>query len=166
VSLTPIDAISAMVAPVVLITTGGMLSNGLLTVYSSVNDRMREMTTERIQILGGPDGEWLTPDRIPAVGRERLAEISRQLPLMFRRHRLVRYSVLLIYGGIALLVLSVVGIAIAVTTHSEPVSGAALGLVLAGTVVILAGLVVAGSSLARSADAVTYALERTRQLGS
>jgi uncharacterized membrane protein len=166
VSLTPIDAIAAMVAPVVLITTGGMLSNGLLAVYGSVNGRMREMTQERIEILAGPDGEWLSPEGVPAVGRERLAEIGRQLPLMFRRHRLVRYSVLLIYRGIALLVLSVVAIAIAVTTHSEPVSEAALGLVLSGTVVILAGLVVAGSSLARSADAVTYALERTRQLGS
>jgi Protein of unknown function (DUF2721) len=155
-----------MVAPVVLITTGGMLSNGLLAVYSSVNDRMREMVQERIEILAGPDGEWLAPDSLPAVGRERLAEIGQQLPLMWRRHRLVQHSVLWIYGGIALLALSVIGIAVAVTAHSEPVSQAALGLVLSGTVVILVGLLVAARSMARSADAVTFELERTRELGS
>jgi hypothetical protein len=46
-TLTAVNAISAMVAPVVLLTTGGMLSNGLLTVYGSINDRTREMTGSR-----------------------------------------------------------------------------------------------------------------------
>jgi hypothetical protein len=165
VSLTPITAISSMVAPVVLITTGGMLSNGLLVIYSAVNDRMREMTQERIAILTGPDGEVLEAGSVPPVGRERLAEIADQLPMMGRRHRLVRDAVLCIYGGISLLVLSVIGIAVAVTTHSDPVSAVALAFVLGGTVVILAGLVVAARSLARSTDAINYAVERTRQLG-
>jgi hypothetical protein len=36
VSLSPISAISAMVAPVVLITVSGILTNGLLAAYTSV----------------------------------------------------------------------------------------------------------------------------------
>ena len=44
-----------MVAPVVLLTVGGIISNGLLTVYSGINDRMRDMTRERLQIRRGPD---------------------------------------------------------------------------------------------------------------
>lgn len=40
-TLTAVNAISAMVAPVVLLTTGSLLANGLLVVYSAVNDRMR-----------------------------------------------------------------------------------------------------------------------------
>jgi hypothetical protein len=42
----------------------------------------------------------------------------------------------------------------------------ALGLVLAGTVILILGLAVAALSLAKSADAITYAVERTRSLGS
>ncbi len=48
-----------MVAPVVLLTVGSLISNGLLTVYNSVNERARQMTRERIEILTGPAGEKL-----------------------------------------------------------------------------------------------------------
>jgi hypothetical protein len=152
-----------MVAPVVLLTTGSLLSNGLLTVYSAVNDRMREMTRERFEIRSGPQGELLS--RIPAVNQERLAEIEIQLPLMLRRHRLLRHAVLLIYVAIGVLGMSIIVIAVAVVEDSEDFGRAALGLVLAGTIVMLAGLVAAGLSMARSADAITYAVERTRRLG-
>jgi hypothetical protein len=161
--LTAVDAISAMVAPVVLLTTGGLLTNGLLAVYSSVNDRMRDMTRERIEIRSGPEGELV--GHVSAIDRERLAEIETQLPMMLRRHHLVRNAVLLIYAAIGVLGLSIIIIAVAVVQHSEDFGRAALGLVLAGTVVMLAGLVAAGLSMARSADAITYAVERTRRLG-
>jgi Protein of unknown function (DUF2721) len=163
VTLTAINAISAMVAPVVLLTTGGLLTNGLLTVYSSVNDRMRDMTRERLEIRRGPTGERLA--EIPFIDQERLAEIDAQLPMILRRHHLIRNAVLLIYMGIAVLGLSIIFIAVAVGEHNEDFGRVALGLVLAGTVVMLAGLLMAGLSLARSADAITYAVERTRRLG-
>src|SRR5580700_8240307 len=102
-SLTSVNAISAMVAPVVLLTVGGLVTNGLLTVYSDVNDRMREMTRERIEILTGPTGEELEPASVAAMSRERLEEIRVQIPMMMRRHRLTRLSVLTIYCSIALL---------------------------------------------------------------
>jgi hypothetical protein len=38
-----VTAVQAMVAPVMLITTAAILSGGLLTIYGSVNDRMRAM---------------------------------------------------------------------------------------------------------------------------
>jgi hypothetical protein len=164
-SLTAVNPISAMVAPVVLLTTGGLLSNGLLTVYSAINDRMRDMTRERIGILTGPEGELLEAGAIHASGAERLAEIDTQLPLMLRRHRLTRVSLLIIYAAIAVLGLSIIVIAIAVGQHSEVIGRVALGLVLAGTVVVIVGLAVAALSLARSADAITYAVERTTSLG-
>jgi hypothetical protein len=165
VTLNAVNAISAMVAPVVLLTVGGLLSNGLLTVYSSVNDRLREMTRERIEILTGPGGERLELATAPAMSRERLEEITVQIPMMVRRHRLTRLSVLAIYAAIAVLGLSIVVIAIAVTQHDEVAARVALGLVLGGTVIMLAGICVAGLSLAKSSDAIMYAVERTRSLG-
>jgi hypothetical protein len=164
-SLTSVDAISAMVAPVVLLTVGGLLTNGLLTVYGAVNDRMREMTRERIEILTGPAGERLEPASVGVMERERLAEIRVQIPMMLRRHRLTRLSVLVIYSAIAVLGLSIVVIAIAVGEHDEVVGRVALGLVLAGTIILLMGIGVAAMSLAKSADAITYAVERTQALG-
>lgn len=162
-TLNAVNAISAMVAPVVLLTTGGLLTNGLLTIYGSVNDRMREMTRERLEIRRGPGGVVL--EDVAPIDEERLNEIEAQLPLMLRRHHLIRNAVLLIYTGIGVLGLSIIFIAVAVGQHSEGVGRAALGLVLAGIVVMLTGLLLAGLSLARSADAITYAVERTRRLG-
>jgi hypothetical protein len=56
-------------------------------------------------------------------------------------------------------------IAIAVSQNDEIAGRVALGLVLAGTVIMLVGIGVAGLSVAKSADAITYAVERTHSLG-
>jgi hypothetical protein len=154
-----------MVTPVVLLTVGTLISNGLLIVYSAINDRMREMTHERIAILTGPAGEMLELASVPGMGRERLSEIRKQLPMLLRRHRLTRTALLTIYVSIGVLGLSIIAIAIAVTVHNDVIAHVALGLVLAGTVIMLGGLTIAGLSLAKSADAVTYAVEQTLSLG-
>jgi hypothetical protein len=164
-TLTAVNAISAMVAPVVLLTVGCLLSNGLLTMYGSVNDRLREMTRERFEILTGPSGERLAVTAVPVMSQERLREIKIQLPLLLRRHQLTRLAVFTIYVAIAVLGLSIVVIAIAVTMHDEIAGRVALGLVLAGTVIMLAGIGIASISLAKSADAITYAVERAQSEG-
>jgi hypothetical protein len=142
-----------------------MLSNGLLGVYSTANDRLREMTRERLEIRSGPHGEVLDMAEVAAIGRERLAEIDHQVPMILRRHQLTRIALLLIYLAISIFGVSVIAIAVAVAEHSEAFGQAALGLVLTGTAVLIGGLVVAAMSLASSANAITYAIERTRSLG-
>jgi hypothetical protein len=166
VDLTAISAISAMVVPAVVITTGGILSNGLVAMYGAVNDRMRDMNHERLQILTGPGGSLLTPAKLPDTERERLGEIDRQLPMLLRRHRLLHNSVLLIFCALAVLVLSVIAIAVAVTSRSNAAGTTALVLVVAGTAVILAGLLVAARSLAISRNAIEYEVRRSLALGS
>lgn len=154
-----------MVAPVVLVTTSALLTNGLLAVYASVNDRMREMTSERLSLLSGPRGQLLSKKELSAVSQERLAEIDQQIPMILRRHRLIKDAVLILYGSVAILGLSVIAIAVAVSGHSEGFGSAALGLVLAGTGVLISGLLLAARSLARSNDAISYAVSRTSSLG-
>jgi hypothetical protein len=165
VTLTAVNAISDMVAPVVLLTVGGMVSNGLITIYSDIDNRMRDMTRERLEIRRGPAGQVLDPDNVPAIDQERLTEIGMQLPMLLRRHKLTRLSVLTIYIALVVLVVSIVVIAIAVALDDEIAGRAALGLVLAGTIIILLGLGVAAMSLAKSADAISYAVKRTTELG-
>lgn len=164
-AVTAVSAISDMVAPVVLLTVGSMLSNGLLSAYSGVSAQLREMTRERIEIRTGPDGEVLDSAEVAAAGRERLGEIDHQVPMILGRLQQARIALLVIYIAIAVFGLSIIAIAIAVSEDSEAFGQTALGLVLTGTVLLLVGIVVAAFSLVRSADAVTYAIERTRSLG-
>jgi hypothetical protein len=154
-----------MVTPAVMLTTGGLLVNGMLSVQLSITDRMREMTRARVELLGGPGGQVLDRAGLSPIGRERLDEIDVQLPVLLRRHHLNQNAILVIYGSIWTLGLSIVALAVAVGLDSETFGRVALGLVLAGTVVMLSGLAVAARSLARSAEAVSYAVERVRSLG-
>jgi Protein of unknown function (DUF2721) len=164
VTLTAVNAISDMVAPVVLLTVGGMISNGLITICNDIDNHMREMTRERLEILRGPKGQVLKADAVPAIDQERLYEIGVQLPMLLRRHKLTRLTVLTIYVALVVLGLSIVVIAIAVALNEEIAGRVALGLVLAGTIIMVLGLGVAAMSLAKSADAITYAVKRTSSL--
>jgi hypothetical protein len=161
-----VTAIQAMVAPVVLITTAAILSGALLTMYGSVNDRMRAMDRERLDILTGTAGTLLSAAEVPPAGRERLTQVDAQLPMLLRRHRLLHNAVLVIYAGVAVLVLSVIAIGVAVTGHSGGVGTAALALVLAGTVMLLGGLLFAARSIMISMDAIDYEVRRALSLGS
>ncbi len=161
-----VTAIQAMVAPVVLITTAAILSGALLTMYGSVNDRMRAMDRERLDILTGAAGTLLSASEVPPAGQERLTQIDTQLPMLLRRHRLLHNAVLVIYTGVAVLVLSVIAIGVAVTGRSGAAGTAALALVLAGTVMLLGGLLFAARSIIISMDAIDYEVRRALSLGS
>ena len=124
------------------------------------------MDHERLEILTGAGGALLSAADVSASGRERLTQIDTQLPMLLRRHRLLRDAVLLIYAGVAVLVLSVVAIAVAVTNRSGAVGTVALVLVLAGTVTLLGGLLLAARSIMISDDAIDYEVKRSLSLGS
>jgi hypothetical protein len=165
VSLNPIDAISAMVAPVVLLTVGSLISNGMLLVYNRINERLRAMTRERLDLLTGPGGDIADASSVPSMSQERLAELRVQVPILTRLHRLTRRAVLVIYLGICVLGVSIIFIAIAVGENADVIARVALAFVLAGTVIMIVGICVAGVTLLKSADAVMYAVERTSSLG-
>ncbi len=163
---TAITAIQAMVSPVVLITAAAILSGALLAMYGSVNDRMRAMDRERLETLTGAGGTLLSAADVPASGRERLTQVDAQLPMLLRRHRLIHNAVLLLFAAGAVLVLSVIVIAVAVTNRSGAAGTVALVLVLVGTVTLLGGLLLAARSIMISAKAIDYEVQRTLSLGS
>jgi fumarate reductase subunit D len=47
-TLSPVSAISAMVAPVVLITIGALVGNGLLQTSVAVANRVYQLNRERL----------------------------------------------------------------------------------------------------------------------
>jgi hypothetical protein len=98
VTPSPISAISAMVAPVVLITVSGILTNGLLAAYTMVADRMFGLDREQLSIVSAPDGGLLDEERVPVSERERLDQIRNQMPLIIRRIRRIRNAAVLFPG--------------------------------------------------------------------
>src|SRR5487761_1276118 len=161
-----VTAVQAMVAPVVLITSAGVLSSALLTMYGSVNDRMRAMDRERLDILTGAARVLRSAAEVPPAGRERLTQLDAQLPMLLRRHRLLHNAVLLIYAAVAVLVLSVIAIGVAVPGGSGAAGTAALALVLAATVMLLGGLLFAARSIMISMNAIDYEVRRALSIGS
>jgi hypothetical protein len=165
VNLSPISAISAMVAPVVLITVSGVLTNGLLAAYTTVANRMFRLDRELLGILSDPDGGLLDADKVAASDRERLDQIRDQMPLIVQRIRRIRNAAVLFSCSVGLLVLSVIGIGAAVTAGSKALAFAALGLVLAGTIAEFAGIATLTVMVVGSSDAVMYETGRMGKLG-
>jgi len=87
VSLSPVSAISDMVAPVVLITLATIFSNGLMANATAVRDRIYALNRELLGILGGPHGEMLDEDSVPPIDHERLTQIRHQVPPQIRHIR-------------------------------------------------------------------------------
>jgi Flp pilus assembly protein TadB len=150
-----IIAIEAMVSPAVLITTSAVVGAGLSRLAADVNDRMREMTSERFSLRADQEGP---------LTRERIAEIDTQLGWLLERHRLLSRAVLFSYAAPLVLVLSVIVIAVAVATHSVGVGVVAAVLVAGGAAVLLVGLWYAVRANANSSSAIEYEVQRVRSL--
>jgi len=156
VSLSPVAAIEAMVAPVAFVTVGGLLTNGLIAMTGTMSTRLAGLNSERLSILGGPHGEVLREDQLTPVDRERLAIISSLEPLVLGRLRWVRNACMMIYIAIGMLVLSVIFLAAGIPARSEVLSFVALGLVVAGVLAEFAGIAIVVAVLTKATDALTY----------
>jgi hypothetical protein len=158
-TLGPISAISAMVAPVVLITVGGLVVNGVTVAWGQLSARVFDLTHERATLVSGPRGELLDAPSMPDADRQRLSEIDAEVSMMARSSDSLRRVVGVLDVAIALLVLSVIGIGVAVAAHSLTLAYVALALVLAGTVTEFAGVATATSIALRGGDAIRRAAQ-------
>jgi hypothetical protein len=152
-----------MVAPVVLVTVGGIFTGGLQTALGTVTDRLSGLHRERLAILAGPNGEVLGEHSLTPIDRERLIQIREQMPLIAWRVRRIKGAAILSYGSMALLVLSTIVIAVAVTAGSRVFALTAMVLVLAGTLAQFAGIATIIGLLVRSSDALVYETTRSEE---
>jgi len=165
VSLSPLSAISDMVAPVVLITLGVIFSSTLLTTSTALGQVVLALDRERLVILRGPHGEILDEDSVPPADRERLRQIKDLTAHILRRIERSRAAIQISWIAIGLLVLSVAAIAAAATAHSEALAFTALALVLAGVVAEFAAIALLVVSMARRAEEIIDRNRRTGVLG-
>src|SRR6266704_1401483 len=102
--------IQLILAPVVMFSACSVFVGGVLNHYTSVGDRIRALTRERLDLLR--EGK----SRLAA---ERLDEIDAQLPELLYRHRLIHDALLAVYAAIGILVLTMCIIAITATIAAE-----------------------------------------------
>jgi hypothetical protein len=157
--------IQFILAPVVMVSACAILISGMLTQYGAINDRLRAMGRERLELLRAlaPASREGT-DTTEKLTRERLGQIDAQLPDLLHRHDLVHAAVLLCYCTILCLVASMFVIAVAVVTDSTFAGMAALLFFLGGTGVLLVGVGRMAMEIRTSNRAITYETTRIIQL--
>jgi Protein of unknown function (DUF2721) len=162
-------AIQFILAPAVMITSCAILVSGVLAHYAELNDRLRALARERLDLLHGPDGSLgLAAIAHDAFKMERLGEIDAQLPSLLHRHSLVHRSVLAIYLAILIFVLSMLVIAVAVVPNAQgsvTMAILALAIFLVGTVALLAGVLLISIEIRTSNATVRFEVERVMGLG-
>ncbi len=148
--------IQVILAPVVMITACAIILGGLWGHASAINDLLRAMMRERLEIWRGP---WL--DNYSA---ERLQELDAQAPMLLRRHRRVRDAIVTIYAAILAYITSMFAIAGAALLNLRPLVTLALLLFLAGTLLLLSGVLLAILEIRSSQSALDYEVNRVSGL--
>jgi hypothetical protein len=161
-----LQTIQTILAPVVMVTSCAILVGGMLAQYGAINDRLRAMSRERLDLLHAPDGTLSAAAAAgDALKAERLLEIGRQVPDLLRRHELVHNAVLATYAAMVAFVASMFAIGAAAIVGSGALAIAALCVFLAGTAVMLAGIVLFAVQVRISHWAVHYEVRRVMGLG-
>ena len=152
------QVIQQIVAPVVMVTACAIIISGMMTQYGTINDRIRGLDQERLNLLRA----GLTAGALDPVAQERLAEIDIQVPRLVRRHEQVQIAILLAYGAILCFVASMISIAIA--TRVSPLAMVTLVLFWGGVVTLLISIAWMAREIRGSHDAVSYEARQVRNL--
>lgn len=157
--------IQLIIAPVVMVTACALLVGGILSRYATVNDRLRLLAHERLELLRAMGGEITIRASTGGFTVERLQEIDTQLPDLLRRHKLLHDAALTVYGAILVYMTCMFVIALAVVTGSAQIATGVLLLFLAGTGVLFMGVVLTAMEVRTSERAIRYEVQRVSNLG-
>ncbi len=159
------QTIQLVLTPAVMITTCAILLGGLISHYAAINDRLRVMAHERLEIWRSIVIERSSsPAKSDPIITERLQEIDAQLPDLLHRHTLARNALVTGYLAIIVFVATMVTIALAALTQLTAIATTALLLFLAGTVILLVGGLLVAIEVSISHRAVHYETRRIASL--
>ncbi|MDZ4720056.1 MAG: DUF2721 domain-containing protein [Roseiflexaceae bacterium] len=166
--------IQIIIAPVVMISACAITLGGLQSRYAAINDRLRLMARERLDLLrtlGIPIVPMMAPVQAApqrssdAYTEERLLELDTQIPQLLRRHRLAHAALLTVYSAIMLFIISMFAIGIAVISSMVWATWLALGVFLLAMLAFFVGVTVIAEEVRASHLALRYEVERVMQLG-
>lgn len=160
------QAIQFIIAPAVLVTTCALLLNGLLARYAAVNERLRLMARERLDLLRTDRSSRPTSgEGVDPLTAERLSQIDSQIPELLGRHRLIRNAILIIDCAILVFIASMILIAIATVIGIDGLGTVTLPVFLGGTILLLTGAILMAIEESRSHRALEYEVRRMMRLG-
>jgi hypothetical protein len=163
---TVAQTIQLIIAPVVMVTACSILFGGLNARYSVINDRLRSMARERLDLLRAAGGSSLSVGaNADDYTVERIGQIDRQVPSLLDRHRLIRNALLAIVYATATFVATMLVTAIAVASRSTLVAVVVLLTFVLGLVLLLVGLGLAAVEIRQSHVSVDYEATRVMSLG-
>jgi Protein of unknown function (DUF2721) len=148
---TAAKTIQLILAPVVMVSACGILLTGMLGHFGNINDRIRRLTGERLEL-----SQLQPAEGHEALARERLTEIDHQIPMLIGRHLQVRHAILLANTAVAILVVSMFVIAAAALGHSSATGTVALFVFLAGTAAVMGSAVFMALEVRSSHRSVSY----------
>ncbi len=154
--------IQLILAPVVMITSCALVLGGLISRYAAINDRMRLMARERLELWRNPAGAVQVTEDFRS---ERIQEIDMQVPDLLRRHQLLHHSVLTVYIAILLFVLCMFVIALAAVSDSAALATVVLIIFLCGTGGLLIAVSLAIVEVRASHRSVEYEIRHVSSLG-
>jgi hypothetical protein len=158
--------IQLVLAPVVMVTACAIVLGVLQSRYAFVNDRLRTMSRERLELLHLPGAPTLTlPASADAFTVERLELIDRQVPDLLRRHLILRNAILSVYCAIVTFLATMFVIALATTLGTALLATTVLVSFLVGTVLVLVGVSLTTVEVRASHLALHYEVNRVMGLG-
>lgn len=159
-NLTEITGIiQLIIAPVVMVSACSIMVGGLLTRYAAINDRLRLMTRERLDIVFSEKSAVTS-----ALAMERLEEIDIQCPQLLKRHKIVHDSVLAVYCAIGVFLVDMFVIALGVANFTPLIAAAVLIVFLIGIAVTLFAVIMTALEVQTSHHAVHFEVQRVLHL--
>ncbi len=146
--------IQTILAPVVMVSACAIILGGLWSHATSINDRLRVMNRERLDLWRAPSTD--------AYAAERTLEIDTQAPMLLRRHLRVRDAIVTLYAAVLVYLVSMFAIAGASLLNTP--ATLALLLFLVGTLLLLTGVGLAILEIRSSQAALEYEVKRVASL--
>jgi hypothetical protein len=157
--------IQIILAPVVMVTACAILVQGLLGRYAAITDRLRALVSERLALLYSNRASEASDGSLEEkLRRERLALIDNQLPILASHHRRTHDAVLAVYSAVAVFVVDMFAIALAAVYELQWLANDILLLFLAGTAVLLFGVLTASLEIRTSHQVLQDEVTRVRRL--
>jgi hypothetical protein len=155
-------AIQLIVAPVVMVSACAILASGFLSRYAAINDRLRLMARDRIDLLQALNqGSGNAPGDLSST---RLKVIDVQIPILITHHWLVHNAIFALYLAIAIFLGDMVTIAASAFLSLDFFAYAALVIFLFGVASMLVSVVMAVREVRTSHRALYFELMQVREL--
>jgi Protein of unknown function (DUF2721) len=147
--------IQLILGPVVMLSACSVFVGGVLNHYTSVGDRIRSLTRERLELLRAGQS---------ALVLERLDQIDVQLPEVLYRHRLIHHALVAVYAAIGILILTMCTIALTASVAADWVGSLVYAIFALSVLSMLVGVVLITLEIGTSRRSLVFEADRVTRL--